>query len=291
MPSVHLRDNLGMEANEYRILLRGVEMAKGIAYADRLMALDASGNKPDIDGIEAEEPAFGLPARWIKEDLRIQAETKGITVVDGPSVLTTHLAEILKKSAHELVGRQDMQEILNMVGRESPKLIEDVIPNIVSLGELLGVVRGLLKEKISVRDMRTILEEAVAAAAKSKELPYLIEQTRKRLSRQIIAGVADEAGTVHAVTMSRDTENLLRTTMVASDGEPVMTPDIEVARNLIEQLEVNASKLASIGLPTVVIAPSDLRRPLYDFAARFMGDLSVITARELTPEPNLSPQP
>ena len=146
MPSVHLRDNLGMEANEYRIL-RGVEMAKGIAYADRLHALDASGNKPDIDGIEAEEPAFGLPARWIKEDLRIQAETKGITVVDGPSVLTTHLAEILKKSAHELVGRQDMQEILNMVGRESPKLIEDVIPNIVSLGELLGVVRGLLKEK------------------------------------------------------------------------------------------------------------------------------------------------
>ena len=110
MPSVHLRDNLGMEANEYRILLRGVEMAKGIAYADRLMALDASGNKPDIDGIEAEEPAFGLPARWIKEDLRIQAETKGITVVDGPSVLTTHLAEILKKSAHRLVGRQDMQK-------------------------------------------------------------------------------------------------------------------------------------------------------------------------------------
>ena len=289
LPSVHLRDNLGMESNEYRIVLRGVEMAKGVAYADRLMALDASGSKPNIEGIEAEEPAFGLPAMWINDTQRVEAEQKSITVVDAPSVLTTHLAEILKKAAHELVGRQEVQEILNMVGRESPKLVEDVVPNIVSLGEVLGVVRGLLKESVSVRDMVTILEAVADAAAKSKELPYMIEQTRKRLSRQITSGVTNETGTVHAVTMSRTTEDLLRSTMVASDGEPVMTPDIEVARNLIDQLEVHASKMASAGLPTVVIAPSDLRRPLYDFAARFLSDLSVITARELTPGTHLEP--
>jgi flagellar biosynthesis protein FlhA len=117
----------------------------------------------------------------------------------------------------------------------------------------------------------------------------MIEQTRKRLSRQITSGVTNETGTVHAVTMSRTTEDLLRSTMVAADGEPVMTPDIEVARNLIDQLEVHASKMASAGLPTVVIAPSDLRRPLYDFAARFLSDLSVITARELTPGTHLEP--
>ena len=177
LPSVHLRDNLNLEANDYRVVLRGVEVAKGVAFSDRMMALEGTGQLPDIKGIEAKEPAFGLPAMWVEDKHREEAETKGFTLVDGPSVITTHLSEVLKKIAHELVGRQEVQvNLLNMVGREAPKLVEDVVPNLVSLGELVGVVRGLLKERISVRDMVTILEAVADASTKSKELPYMIEQ-------------------------------------------------------------------------------------------------------------------
>lgn len=289
LPSVHLRDNLNLEANDYRVVLRGVEVAKGIAYSDRLMALEGTGKQPDLEGVEAKEPAFGLPAVWVEERTREKAESQGYTLVDGSSVITTHLSEVLKKLAHELVGRQEVQELLNMVGRDAPKLVEDVIPNLVSLGELVGVVRGLLKERISVRDMITILEAVADASTKSKELPYMIEQTRKRMARQITSTVCNEAGAVHAMTLTRQTEEMLRGTMVAADGEPMLTPDLDVARLLMEQLESNAQALASAGLPTVVIAPSDLRRPLFEFASRFLGDLSVVTARELTPGTQLEP--
>ena len=289
LPSVHLRDNLNLEANDYRVVLRGVEVAKGVAFSDRMMALEGTGQLPDIKGIEAKEPAFGLPAMWVEDKHREEAETKGFTLVDGPSVITTHLSEVLKKIAHELVGRQEVQELLNMVGREAPKLVEDVVPNLVSLGELVGVVRGLLKERISVRDMVTILEAVADASTKSKELPYMIEQTRKRMARHITATVCNDSGAVHAMTLTRHTEELLRGTMVAADGEPMLTPDLDVARKLMEQLEQNAQALASAGLPTVVIAPSDLRRPLFDFANRFLGDLSVVTARELSPGTQLEP--
>ena len=283
LPSVHLRDNLRLDANEYRVLLRGIEIARGIAHADRLMALDPAGGKPSINGLPAREPAFNLPAVWISPGDRARAEQASLTLVDPASVLTTHLSELLRRNAYELVGRQEVQELVATLSKEAPKLVEDVVPGTVNLGELVRVVRALLREGISVRDLRTVLEALADAAPKSKDTLFLVEQVRRRLSRQITSKVADAQGTVRALTLDRPTEDLLRATVGASDGELALAPDVDTARRLIHALEQKAASLAAEGRPAVVLAPPDLRKPLFDFASRFVPDLFVVSARELVP--------
>jgi flagellar biosynthesis protein FlhA len=289
LPSVHLRDNLRLEANAYRVLLRGMEIGKGAAHVDRLMALDPSGASPKVEGVRGQDPAFGLPAVWVLPADRARAEAAGLTLVDPPSVVTTHLAELLRRNAFELVGRQETQELLGIVGKEAPKLVEDTVPGSVSLGDLVRVLRGLLREGISIRDMRTILEAVADAAPRSKETSWLVEQTRRRLARQITARVAGAEGGVRALTLDRPTEDALRQSLGASDGEPALAPDVETARRLITSLETHATRLATAGLPVVLLAPPDLRRPLYDFASRFVPDLWVVAARELVPGTTVEP--
>ncbi|MBI5546035.1 MAG: flagellar biosynthesis protein FlhA [Deltaproteobacteria bacterium] len=288
LPPVHLRDNLKLEPSEYRILLRGVEIARGQAFADRVMALDPSGKKPAIDGLATKEPAFGLPAVWVCAADRSKAERQGLTLVDPSSALTTHLSEVLRRNAYELVGRQEVQELLALLGKEAPKLVEDAVPGAVTLGLLVQVVRGLLREGISVRDLRTVLEAVADAAPKSKDPVFLVEQSRRRLARQITGRVAD-GGVVRALTLDRATEDLLRASAGNADGELALAPDVETARRLIGALETRAASLAAEGRPAVVLAPPDLRKPLFDFASRFVPDLWVVCARELVPGTAVEP--
>jgi flagellar biosynthesis protein FlhA len=289
LPSVHLRDNLRLDANAYRVLLRGIEIGKGTAWSDRLMALDPAGGTPPLDGIRVQDPAFGLPAVWVQEASRQRAEALGLTLVDAPSVLTTHLSELLRRNAHELVGRQEVQELLAVCAKEAPKLVEDTVPGIISLGDLVRVLRGLLREGISVRDLRTVLEALADAAPRSKETTWLVDQSRRRLTRQITARVAGPDGTVRALTLDRALEDALRSSLGTSDGEVALAPDVETARRLIANLESFASRLVTSGQPVVLLAPPDLRRPLHDFASRFVRELWVITARELVPGTTIEP--
>jgi flagellar biosynthesis protein FlhA len=210
-------------------------------------------------------------------------------LVDPASVITTHLSELWRKSAHELVGRQEVQELLAAIGKEAPKLVEDVVPGTITLGELVRVIRGLLREGVSVRDLRTVLEAVADAAPRSKDTNFLIEQARKRLARQITARVSDSTGVVRPMTLDRPTEDLLRQSLGVSDGEPTLSPEVETARKLVQALQAKASALSSQGHPVVLLAPPDLRRPLFDFASRFVADLSVIAARELVPGTSVEP--
>jgi len=292
LPPVHLRDNLRLDANEYRIRLRGVEIARGTAHADRFMVLEPSGGQPSLpgaDAIVAKEPAFGLEALWITVADRARAEAGGMTVVDPASVMTTHLSEVIRRNIHELVGRQEVQELLAALGKEAPKLVEDVVPGTVTLGELVRVVRGILREGLSIRDLRTILEAIADGASRSKDTAFLIEQVRRRLFRQITAKVVDGAGVVKAITLDRMTEELLRRGLGQADGEATLAPEIDAARRLVSALETRAARFAADGNPTVIIAPPDLRRPLFDFASRFVPDLWVLTARELVPGTQVDP--
>jgi flagellar biosynthesis protein FlhA len=292
LPPVHLRDNLRLDPAEYKIRLRGMEIGAGVAFADRLMLLEPSGgepNVPGINGIAAKEPAFGLPAIWVLPADRGRAEASGLTVVDPASVVTTHLSELLRRNAHELVGRQEVQELLAACGKETPKLVEDVIPGTISLGDLVRVVRGILREGLSIRDLRTILEGVADAAPRSKDTGFLVEQVRRRLFRQITSRVADPKGVVHALTLDRQLEELLRKSLGQSDGEAALAPDVGTARRFISALETKCAGLTAQGRPAVLIASSDLRRPLYDFASRFVSDLAVITARELVPGTPVEP--
>jgi len=292
IPAVHLRDNLRLDANEYRIKLRGLDLSSGVAYVDRVMALDPSGSTPRLDGLDtlqAKEPAFGLPALWVLPGDRPRAEAAGLTVVDPASVMTTHLAEVLRRNAYEMVGRQEVQELLAHAGKEAPKLVEDVVPGTINLGELVRVVRGVLREGLSIRDFRSILEAVGDAAPRSKDTGFMVEQVRRRLARQITSRVADGKGIVHALTLDRSTEELLRKSLGQSDGEPTLAPDVATAKKLVANLEAHAANLAALGRPTTLVAPPDLRRPLYDFASRFVPDLWVVTARELVSGTQVEP--
>jgi flagellar biosynthesis protein FlhA len=289
LPSVHLRDNLRLEPSAYRVLLRGLEIGKGVAHAERLMALDPTGAPPAIEGTQGQDPAFGLPAVWISPADRARAEGLGLTLVDAASVITTHLSELLRKNAHDLVGRQEVQELLAVCAKEAPKLVEDTVPGSLSLGELVRVVRGLLREGISVRDLRTVLESVADAAPRSKDTAYLVEQARRRLARQITSRLAGSDGAVRALTLDRSLEDALRASLGASDGEAALAPDVETARRFIQALEQNAARLATAGQPVVLLAPPDLRRPLFDFTSRFVSDICVVTARELVPGTTVEP--
>jgi len=292
IPAVHLRDNLRLDPNEYRIKLRGLDLSTGVAYVDRVMALDPAGATPRLDGVEAlqaKEPAFGLPALWISPGERSRAERAGLTVVDPASVMTTHLCEVLRRNAHELVGRQEVQELLAHVGKEAPKVVEDVVPGTISLGELVRVVRLVLKEGLSIRDFRSILEGVGDAAPRSKDTGFLVEQVRRRLARQITSRVADAKGVVHALTLDRNTEELLRKSLGQSEGEATLAPDVATAKRFISNLEAHAANFAATGRPTTLVTSPDLRRPIYDFASRFIPDLWVVTARELVSGTQVEP--
>ncbi|MBE2252113.1 MAG: flagellar biosynthesis protein FlhA [Myxococcus sp.] len=288
LPSVHLKDNLRLDGTEYRVKLRGIEVGRGVVQAGRLMCLEPNGGTPTIDGLPGKDPAFGLPAVWVLPEQRAAAEARGYTLVDGPSVVTTHLSELIRRNAHELIGRQEVQELLGTCAKEAPKLVEDTVPGVVSLGELVRVLRGLLREGISVRDLRTILEAVADAAPRSKDAHFLVEQVRRRLARQITSRVA-ERGTVYALTLERPAEEALRQALGQNDGEPTLAPDIDTARRLITSLETRASALVAAGKSPVVLAPTDLRKPLFDFASRFVPDLCVISARELVPGTTIEP--
>ena len=288
LPSVHLKDNLRLDGTEYRVKLRGVEIGRGVVHPGRLMCLEPNGGTPTLDGLAGKDPAFGLPAVWIAPEQRALAEARGYTLVDGPSVLTTHLSELIRRNAHELIGRQEAQELLAACAKEAPKLVEDTVPGVVSLGELVRVLRGLLREGISVRDLRTILEAVADAAPRSKDGHFLVEQARRRLARQITSRVA-ERGVVHALTLERPAEDALRGALGQNDGEPTLAPDIDTARRLISSLETRAQTLVAAGKQPVLLAPTDLRRPLFDFASRFVPDLAVISARELVPGTTIEP--
>ncbi len=289
LPSVHLRDNLRLEANQYRVLLRGMEIGRGVAMADRLMTLDPGGAAPAIEGVRGTDPTFGLAAVWIVPTDRPRAEALGLTLVDTPSVITTHLSELLKRNAHEIVGRQEVQELIGVVARDAPKLVEDVVPGTLSLGDLVKVLRGLLREGVSVRDLRTILEAVADAAPRSKDATYLVEAARRRLARQITGKVAGADGIVRALTLDRATEETLRSTLGASEGEAALAPDMETARRLVHALEQHATRLSTEGNPVVILAPPDLRKPLFDFSSRFVPEVAVVAARELVPGTTVEP--
>ncbi len=288
LPSVHLKDNLRLDGTEYRVKLRGIEIGRGTVHAGRLMCLEPNGGTPTIDGLPGKDPAFGLPSVWVMPEQRAAAEARGYTLVDGPSVVTTHLSELIRRNAHELIGRQEVQELLGTCAKEAPKLVEDTVPGIVSLGELVRVLRGLLREGISVRDLRSILEAVADAAPRSKDAHFLVEQVRRRLARQITARVA-ERGVVHALTLERPAEDALRQSLGQNDGEPTIAPDLETARRLISSLETRASTLVAAGKSPVLLAPTDLRKPLFDFMSRFVPDLCVVSARELVPGTTIEP--
>ena len=185
VPMVRMRDNIQLKPDEYVIKIKGVEAARGELKIDHYMVMNPTGGPLEIEGIDTVEPAFGLPAKWITADKKEKAELLGYTIVDASSVLATHLTEVIKAYSHELLGRQEVKNILDNIKEEYPSVVEELVPDLLSLGEVQKVLCNLLKENVPIRDMVTILEALGDYATLTKDTDLLTEYVRQRLKRVI----------------------------------------------------------------------------------------------------------
>lgn len=280
IPSVHIRDNLDLSPNAYRISLMGVTVGESEIHPDRDLAINSGQVYGKLEGIPGKDPAFGLDAIWIEPALRDQAQTMGYTVVDASTVVATHLSQVLQDHAHEILGREEVQQLLDGLAKVSPKLVEDLVPETLSMGVVLQVLRNLLEEHVPIRDMRTIAETLAAQGRQSQDSAVLTAAVRVALSRLIyqkINGLEDELA---VITLDPALEQILQNTLqTTGENEPVFEPGLaeRVHRSLMEA----AQKQEISGQPSVLLVSAALRPVLANFVRRTIPNLHVLSYNEL----------
>jgi flagellar biosynthesis protein FlhA len=281
VPPVSVRDNLELEANEYRFLLRGRTIARGTVLAGRWMAMNVSGSKVQLRGIPTREPVFNLEAIWIQEDERKAAELNGYTVVDPSSVLITHLSESLKSIAHLLLGRQDVQTLIDHIKDSHPALVSELLPDLVNLGVIQRVLQNLLRENVSILNLPLILEGIGDFAALSKNPDDLSELVRRRLGIYFVPELECRPGAVKAATLDPRLEQFFGTKVHRSATEVGLALDPATAHHLVNELTARTMDLVQSGLPQVLVVGADIRLPLKRFVEPSMPRLVVLSYQEL----------
>jgi flagellar biosynthesis protein FlhA len=283
LPGIHVRDNLELAPGEYRLLVHDVEVARATVMVDRLMAMDPGDARKKIDGIATRDAAFGLPALWIRVAQRTEAEMAGYTVVDPETVIITHLSEVLSSAASRLLGRDEVQKLLDLVAQKSPRVVEELLPQSLSHAELIAVLRQLLEERVSIRDLKTILEALAEAVRYGRATSYLVDQVRLRLGPAIAQRLVEADGKLYVAIFDGASEDHLRQLVLRNESESVLAPDLQTAQALLSQLQHAHQRLQLQGHASVVVTPADLRYPLRRFVARLMPQIVVMSQTELPP--------
>ncbi len=255
VPSVRLRDNGYLNPNEYAIKLKGEEVARGELLVEYFLALDPGNLTGDVDGIETIEPAYGIPSKWITKDKKELAEIYGYTVIDPLSVLITHLSEIIKVHANELLSRQDLNQLLNNVRKINESLVDEVVPGIVSQGNLQKILGNLLKEGIPIKDLETILETISDYGTSVKDTEMLTEYVRQSLRRTITHKWSD-GGQIRVITLSTEVEKLVLNAINKDNKGSYLSIDPELLQKIVSQLLEQISNLKSeINIPIILTSP------------------------------------
>jgi flagellar biosynthesis protein FlhA len=270
VPPIQIRDNLRLKPGQYRLLLADDAIAKGELRVSRYLAMDPTGTLPDVGGEKTREPAFGLAARWITQADRDRAEAYGYTVVDPATVAATHLTEALRTHAHEMLGRGEAQELLDLFAKREPRIIDELIPNVLSLGEVIAVLRGLLAEGVSIRDLRGVLEALADHGRTVKDPAQLADLVRERLARHVTARFRDDDGRVAALVLDPRAEESFRKGL-----------DAGAAQRLLSSLDESARGFAQVSTPPAIVCAPDVRRSVAQFLARRVPGLSVLSYREI----------
>ncbi|NVM21145.1 MAG: FHIPEP family type III secretion protein, partial [Desulfobacterales bacterium] len=281
IPPIHIRDNLNLKPSEYRILIKGVEVGKYELMADHLMAMDAGGAVQKIDGIATKEPAFDLPAVWIPESRRDEAKFAGYTVVDNTAIIATHLTEVIRRHADELLGRQEVQNLLDNLAKTHPKAVEELTPSMLSLGGIQKVLQNLLKEGVSIRDMLTIVETLADYAPVSKDPDLLTEYVRQRLARAIVSHYMPEDGVLPVITLEQDVEDALANSIQHTEHGSYLSVDPKVANSIINSVSGEMERLMAKGSQPVVLCSPVLRRHFRRMVEQFVPSLVVLSHSEL----------
>ncbi|MCA0375384.1 MAG: flagellar biosynthesis protein FlhA [Gemmatimonadetes bacterium] len=289
VPPIRIRDDIRLPANEYVIKLRGSEVARAEVLPRFLMALNTGGVMAEIDGMETVDPSFGMPARWVASGRRGEAEAMGYVVVEPTTVVATHLLETLKASAADLLGRQEVQEMVETLKKSHPALVEEIIPGKVSLSVLHRVLQRLLRERVPIRDLVSILEALGDGAETTKDPEALTEVVRKALTNVIARLFADQTGTVRGITIGARLESALMglfSPRAAQPNAPVLTPESLAA--MLRDLNHLATTYAVDGRPMPLITPPSLRVGVRRLIEPVLPSLPVISLAELPPQITLS---
>jgi flagellar biosynthesis protein FlhA len=279
-PTVHIRDNLELKPSEYRITLKGVEVAMGESIFGQMLAIDPGMVSGELTGQKTTDPAFGLPAVWIDKDIREYAQSLGYTVVDASTVVATHLNHIIGMNAAELLGRQETQQLIDRVAKESPKLIEELVPKVLSLSVIQKVLQNLLSEGVHIRDMLSILETLAEYAPSTQDTNDLTAQVRIKLGRAIVQQLFPTGNEISVMTLDNNLERLL---MQAMQNNAANGTSIEpgLADTLAKQTEEAAKQQEQMGLTPVLLVASPLRTALSKFLRRAIPQLRVLSQDEL----------
>lgn len=276
---IHIRDNLELKPNAYRILLKGVEVGQGEAYAGQFLAINPGRVAGTLSGTPTKDPAFGLPATWIDAGQKDQAQAYGYTVVDASTVVATHLNHIILNHAAELLGRQEAQQLLDHLGKDMPKLVEDLIPKTLSLGALQKVLQGLLEEGVHIRDMRTIVETVADHATRTQSPDDLVVQVRIALGRAIAQQIFPGSGEMQVMSLDPTLERLLAQALAGGSENTSFEPGL--AETLIKETAAAAERQEALGLPAVLLVPPSLRLLLSRFLRRSVPQLKVLAHTEI----------
>ena len=283
IPQVRIRDDLHLKPTQYQLLLKGVEIGSGEVYPDKFLAMDNGLVSEPMEGIATKEPAFGLDAIWIDADQKEEAITRGYTVVDPSTVISTHLSELIKKYADELLTRQDVQDLLENVKKSYPVVVEDVL-KVASVGLIQRVLKALLSEKIPIKDMLTILETISDVAEVTKNVDIITEQVRARLARVITNQYKDENGLLRLVTLAAPTEQKLLEHLQERDGLRELMLNIGQINAMVQKVSDTAAEVLHRGVaPVILIVDPALRKPLADIFKKFNLDIVVLSHAEVDP--------
>ena len=288
VPVIRIRDNIQLKPNEYVIKIKGNSVGGGELLLNHYLAMSPGYEDESISGIETQEPAFGLPALWIDEATKERAELSGYTVVDPPSVVATHLTELIKKHAHELLGRQETKTLVDNLRENYPVLVDELIPNVLAIGDVQKVLAKLLREKVSIRDLVTIFETLADYGQYTKDPDVLTEYVRQALSRQITQQFSQEGETLKVITVGPTLEKKIAESVQQSDQGSYLALDPVSTQTVFQKLSEQVNRLLQSGQQPILLTSPTIRMYLRQVIERTMQDIPVLSYSEL--EPNVEIQ-
>jgi flagellar biosynthesis protein FlhA len=284
VPPIRIRDNMQLEPSEYSVKIRGCEVARGRVEPGRLLAMDSGVSSGKLEGIQTTEPAFGLPAVWITKSQKDRAAGMGYTVVDAESVVATHLTEVIKSHAGEILTREQVTGLLDNLKESAPNLIEEVYPKLLGAGEIQKVLQNLLRERVSIRNLETLLEALGDCAARSKDTEILTEYARNAVGRAICNSLAEDDGKLYVVTMDPRLEEAIDRAVQRTEAGSYLTLPPADIRRVVQAVSSQVEKLAAAGHSGVLLASPQVRAHLRRMTEAELPSLSVISYNELVPE-------
>lgn len=281
VPPIAVRDNMELDGQEYRFLLHDKEFARGKVVPNRWMAMNVSGSETELNGIPTKEPVFGIDAVWIDDDEKKSAEINGYSVVDAASVLITHLSECLKTNAHHLLSRQDVQKLIDHSAETHPALVEELLPDLVSIGTIHRVLQNLLKEGVPIRNLTLILEGIGDFASISKNPDDLSEYVRRRTGEFFIGEYESEKGVLKAITMDPRLEQVLASKVQRTNTDYTLSLDPQLAQYLLRELAIKANDQIENGLLPILVTAAEIRLPFKRFFEPSLPKLNILSYQEL----------